>query len=241
MISESWYKPREGGGVGGVGVGGGGGGGGEVGGGGGGGVRGGVGVGGGGGGGIQRPRWLTHWGDSRIARGMIQGGMEDLRHAVSGAIARGLFGRGASPAFARALGDRQSATRWRSDRWLVTTPPPAPSQARIEDEMEGSRGASGKASRLSSTWMAEMAEARRGRGSSVIADLPGRDTDESARRHARRPEVVGGPRDGTRSARGGGGGGGPGRRGVDVGGGGVGCGGGVGWRYACIPPLPLEE
>jgi hypothetical protein len=31
-------------------------------------------------------------GDSRIAAMLIQGGMEDLRHAISGEIARGLFG-----------------------------------------------------------------------------------------------------------------------------------------------------
>ena len=36
--------------------------------------------------------WLTHWGDSRIVAGLIQDGMEDLRHAISGQIARGLFG-----------------------------------------------------------------------------------------------------------------------------------------------------
>jgi len=35
-------------------------------------------------------------GDSRIAVGLIQGGAEDSRHAFSGEIATGLFGRGAS-------------------------------------------------------------------------------------------------------------------------------------------------
>jgi Winged helix-turn helix len=37
----------------------------------------------------QRPDWLTHGGDSRIAAWQIQGGVEDLRHACSGEIARG--------------------------------------------------------------------------------------------------------------------------------------------------------
>ena len=40
----------------------------------------------------QRPRWLTHAGDSRIAAGLIQVGAGDSRHAISGQIARGLFG-----------------------------------------------------------------------------------------------------------------------------------------------------
>ena len=31
-------------------------------------------------------------GDSQIVAGLIQDGMEDLRHAISGQIARGLFG-----------------------------------------------------------------------------------------------------------------------------------------------------
>ena len=38
--------------------------------------------------------WLM--GGSRIGAGLIQGGMEDSRHVISGQIARGLFGRGAS-------------------------------------------------------------------------------------------------------------------------------------------------
>ena len=37
-------------------------------------------------------------GASRITAGAIQGGAEDLRHAVSSKIARGLFGSGASGA-----------------------------------------------------------------------------------------------------------------------------------------------
>jgi hypothetical protein len=48
---------------------------------------------------------VTH-GDSRIAAMLIQGGVEDLRHAVSSQIARGLFGRGAS-GVGPALEDRQ--------------------------------------------------------------------------------------------------------------------------------------
>ena len=40
----------------------------------------------------QRPGWLTHAGDSRIAAGLIQVGAGDSRHAISGQIARGLFG-----------------------------------------------------------------------------------------------------------------------------------------------------
>jgi hypothetical protein len=35
---------------------------------------------------------LTHAGDSRIAAGLIQVGAGDSRHAISGQIARGLFG-----------------------------------------------------------------------------------------------------------------------------------------------------
>src|SRR5580704_16969238 len=46
----------------------------------------------------QRPRWLTHAGDSRIAAGLIQVGAGDSRHAISGQIARGLYGGGASGA-----------------------------------------------------------------------------------------------------------------------------------------------
>src|SRR5271170_8519959 len=45
-------------------------------------------------------------GDSRIAVMLIQGGVEDSRHAVSSQIARGLFGRGAS-GFGPAVEDRQ--------------------------------------------------------------------------------------------------------------------------------------
>jgi anaerobic selenocysteine-containing dehydrogenase len=44
-------------------------------------------------------------GDSRIAVMLIQGGVEDSRHAISGQIARGLFGRGAS-GFGPAVEDR---------------------------------------------------------------------------------------------------------------------------------------
>ena len=44
----------------------------------------------------QRLRWLTHAGDSQIAAGLIQVGAGDSRHAISGQIARGLFGGGAS-------------------------------------------------------------------------------------------------------------------------------------------------
>src|SRR3984885_3411113 len=54
----------------------------------------------------QRPRWLTHAGDSRIAAGLIQVGAGDSRHAISGQIARGLFGGGAS-GVGPAVEDRQ--------------------------------------------------------------------------------------------------------------------------------------
>jgi hypothetical protein len=40
----------------------------------------------------QRPRGLTHAGDSGIGAGLIQVGGGDSRHAISGQIARGLFG-----------------------------------------------------------------------------------------------------------------------------------------------------
>ena len=41
---------------------------------------------------IPKALLADSWGDSRIVAGLIQDGMEDLRHAISGQIARGLFG-----------------------------------------------------------------------------------------------------------------------------------------------------
>jgi hypothetical protein len=53
----------------------------------------------------ERLCWLTP-GAPRIAAGLIQVGAKDSRHAVSGQIARGLFGRSASRARA-SVGGRQ--------------------------------------------------------------------------------------------------------------------------------------
>ena len=44
----------------------------------------------------QRLCWLTYWGIPEFGAMLIEGGVEDLRHASSGEIARGLFGEGAS-------------------------------------------------------------------------------------------------------------------------------------------------
>jgi transposase len=50
-------------------------------------------------------------GDSRIAAGLIQVGAGGSRHAISGEIARGLFGRGAS-GVGPAVKDRQTLRDW---------------------------------------------------------------------------------------------------------------------------------
>jgi hypothetical protein len=41
---------------------------------------------------IRKALLADSWGDSRIGAMLIQGGMEGSRHAISGPIARGLFG-----------------------------------------------------------------------------------------------------------------------------------------------------